>query len=122
MGGESLQDLYLVAEDAQRLYDSLFVSVEEDGFTSKPTVGIFTISSNPSRNKINIEYTLVEKSEVNLSIFDATGRFVTALVNTTQGPGSYKHTCNTANLSQGVYFVRLHTREKSIVEKVIFLR
>jgi serine protease len=122
MGGESLQDLYLVAEDAQRLYDSLFVSVEEDGFTSKPTVGIFTISSNPSRNKINIEYTLVEKSEVNLSIFDATGRFVAALVNTTQGPGSYKHTCNTANLSQGVYFVRLHTREKSIVEKVIFLR
>jgi len=80
------------------------------------------IYPNPSRQNINIHYTLPQPTKVNLSIYDVAGRLVNTLTNSQHEPGAYQKTFNTGDLSQGVYFVRLHTNEKSIVEKVIFLK
>ena len=81
-----------------------------------------SISPNPVRKDVNIRYTLPQSTKVTLSVYDVAGRLARTLVNSTQKPGSYQQSFNTANLSQGVYFVRLHTGDKSIVEKVIFLK
>ena len=81
-----------------------------------------SVFPNPVRKDISIQYTIPQPIKVNLSIYDVAGRLVNTLINSIQNPGSYQQTFNTQNLSQGVYFVRLHTSDKSIVKKVIFLR
>ena len=83
---------------------------------------VLNVFPNPVRKDICVQYTIPRKTRVKLSIYDVAGRLVRTLINSTQKPGSYQQTFNTGNLSQGVYFVRLHTGDKSIVEKVVFLR
>jgi len=81
-----------------------------------------SVFPNPVRKDISIQYTIPQSIKVNLSIYDIAGRRVNTLINSIQDPGSYLKSFNTANLSQGVYFMRLHTSDKAIVEKVIFLK
>jgi len=122
IGAQGLQEFYVASENAQILYDSLFVSVKENKYTAMSSGGIFTIKSNPVRNKIKIEYTLTKKTKVHLSIYDATGRLVSDIVNEHQKSGSYHRNFDMTDLSHGVYFIRLRTDNKSNVKKAIFLK
>jgi hypothetical protein len=122
MGTRGLQEFYLVAENAQRLYDSLLIGVEEDKYTAIPSLEMVTITPNPVRNKINIEYVLIQNTKVSLSICDVTGRQVSDLMNEHQDVGTYHRIFDITNLSQGVYFVRLETEDHKVTKKAILLR
>lgn len=122
LGGDGLQELYLVADNAQRLYDSLFVEIEENKDAASPPVDIFTIKPNPARNRFNIEYTLTEKAEVNLLIFDVTGSLVKKVTSGNQMSGTHNKSFNITKLPQGVYFIKLDTGDDFIIKKAIFLK
>jgi len=77
---------------------------------------------NPAKNRVRIEYNLPKRTDIELSIFDATGSLIKNIVGKNQASGRYRMFFDTTKLSQGVYFVRLHTSDKSIVEKVVVLR
>ncbi len=98
------------------------VGVHEDGQLSEFSRSMLEVFPNPVHQDFNIHYTLPQHTRVNLSIYDIAGRLVNTPINSIQNPGSYQQTFNTGHLSQGVYFVRLRTSDKSIVEKVIFLK
>ncbi len=86
--------------------------------------GQLTLSTypNPTKKAVRIEYNLPAKMGVKLSIYDVTGRLVKNIVNENQDAGFYHESFDITDLSQGVYFVKLNTGDKSIIEKVIFLR
>jgi hypothetical protein len=50
------------------------------------------------------------------------GRLVSNVVNGKQEPGVYHPKLNIADLSQGVYFVRLNVDDESLVKKVVFVK
>lgn len=83
---------------------------------------LLNVHPNPTTKELTISYTLSKACDVNLSLYDATGRLVDVLVNTVQKPGYYNRTLQSSNLAQGIYFVRLSTTDQSAVQKVIFLR
>ncbi len=92
---------------------------------SMPTqTGHLTLSvyPNPVKKVIGIEYNLPAKTDIKLSIFDVTGRLIKNIVSENQESGIFHKSFDITNLSQGVYFIRLNTRDKSLVEKVIFLK
>jgi hypothetical protein len=83
---------------------------------------MLNVFPNPAHKEFTVQYTLPKEALINLSIFDVTGRLVSALTNSAQKAGTYGKTFNTRNLPQGVYFIRLNTGEQSIVKKTIFLK
>ncbi|MCK4251072.1 T9SS type A sorting domain-containing protein, partial [candidate division WOR-3 bacterium] len=81
-----------------------------------------SVYPNPVKKFIGIEYNLPAKTDIKLSIFDVAGRLIKNIVSENQESGIFHKSFDITNLSQGVYFIRLNTRDKSLVEKVIFLK
>ncbi|NOX18580.1 MAG: T9SS type A sorting domain-containing protein [Chlorobi bacterium] len=69
-----------------------------------------------------ISYSIAEKSNVLLEVFDINGRIVKTLVDEKQSPGSYQVSFIGGNISSGVYFYRLKTNKYSETKKMLLLR
>jgi hypothetical protein len=62
---------------------------------------------NPFNPTTKIDYNLASEANVNLKVYDATGKLVSVLVNEKQVAGYYTKEFNAGNLASGVYFYRL---------------
>ena len=93
----------------------------------------FVISPNPSRNRLNIKYSLGQQvGNIELKIYDATGRLVRQFDNTTIRPSDHIIWEGTDDFSRkvpaGVYFVQFvvnpggEIKGESYIEKAILFR
>ncbi|MDK9699856.1 MAG: T9SS type A sorting domain-containing protein, partial [bacterium] len=77
---------------------------------------------NPFNSSTTISYSLPKSGNVDLRLFDITGREVATLVNQKQQTGSYRVTFDGKNLSSGTYFVRMQVGEFVKTQKMVLLR
>jgi hypothetical protein len=73
---------------------------------------------NPSRGETIIKFSLPQKTRVNLSLFDISGRLVKVLVNDAKESGTHAITLNSGMLTKGMYFYKLQTGDFSAVKKM----
>lgn len=76
---------------------------------------------NPFNPQTTINYTLASASNVELKIYDVTGRVVQTLVNEQQSAGTYKATMKALNLASGVYFYTLVANGMKVDTKKMIL-
>jgi photosystem II stability/assembly factor-like uncharacterized protein len=62
---------------------------------------------NPFNPNTNIKFSIPERGNVKLTVFDITGRVVTELVNGNMNAGNYEMNFNAMGISSGVYFYRI---------------
>ena len=62
---------------------------------------------NPLINSTSIEFSISRTAQVNLNVYDATGRLVATLADGLLLPGSYSIRWNAGNVSAGMYFFRM---------------
>ena len=90
------------------------IIAEENGFLLAPN------TPNPASDATNFDFTLPKSATVSLSIFDATGKFVTnVLENERLTEGGYTERFETNNLSNGFYFYSLSTGEVVLTKSFI---
>jgi photosystem II stability/assembly factor-like uncharacterized protein len=77
---------------------------------------------NPFNPSTTIKFDLVKASNVELSVFDITGKFIGNLVNEKLNAGSYEYSWNAEELPSGVYFYRLTAEDFSSVKRMILLK
>jgi hypothetical protein len=77
---------------------------------------------NPFNPLTTFRYSIPEAQNVNVSIYDITGRKVATLVNRYQVAGHYALTWNAAGYSSGVYFYRLQTASFTATGKMILMK
>ncbi len=82
---------------------------------------------NPFNPTTNITYSIPEKAEVKLTIFNALGQEVATLLNTTQNAGTYQYTWNGysnggVKLTSGIYFCHLKAGSFVATQKMIMLK
>jgi photosystem II stability/assembly factor-like uncharacterized protein len=77
---------------------------------------------NPFRSFTTITYTLKIKSEVNLSIKDASGKTVDELFDELQYEGTHEISYNGNHLKPGVYFYHIKMDDKSFTGKLLKIR
>ncbi len=82
---------------------------------------------NPFNPSTTIQFGLKESGHVRLNIYDASGRLVSELVNSTLPAGNYSEIWNGTNSSgayvaSGIYFYRLDAGEFSMKKKMVLLR
>jgi hypothetical protein len=69
-----------------------------------------------------IAYTLMSESDIQLAIFDASGRKLKTIAAGLKPSGHYRETVAHQSFPQGVYFVRLTAGGMAAVNKVVFVR
>jgi photosystem II stability/assembly factor-like uncharacterized protein len=77
---------------------------------------------NPFNPVTTIEFDAAEQSEIELSIFDVTGRKIETLINSVFGAGKYKFDFHGDNYSSGIYFYQLKAAEFIETRKMTILK
>lgn len=95
-----------------------------------PQLGIADVSTNnfnsivypnPAVDNTILQYTLLEKSNVKISLTDIVGKTISVIANETQNAGTFQKQINISelNLSEGVYFVILQTNSGKAVHRIV---
>ena len=91
------------------------------GFDGKTTPIIptnFTVMPNPARSIVNISYSLNRAANIELSIFDATGRQISLLESGKVGTGEHSHHWQT-DLPAGVYLAKLTINDQVFTRRIV---
>jgi hypothetical protein len=77
---------------------------------------------NPFNASTTIRYRLPANVQVVLKVYDVTGREVSELVNTKQGPGEFTVSWNASDLPSGIYYCRITAGNFTAVKKMILMK
>lgn len=83
---------------------------------------LFQNYPNPFNPSTVIKYNLPVSSHVLLSIYDASGRLLKELINTSQSPGFHEITFDGSSFSSGIYYYTLKAGEYKETKKMALLR
>jgi len=118
--GNGLSEIIISGNNETRIYEYDPGGIEEA--QDKTHVARLEVYPNPIHKKCNIKYVLPQHSNVNVSLFDVTGRLIKEIVNEKQIGGIYYKTFDMTDLPQGIYFFRLETRDYKETRKAILLK
>ena len=102
-------------------YDIVLTSVDDDA----NLVRNFDLAQNypnPFNPSTVINYTLAERSNVTLKVYDVLGKEVASLVNNSQEVGSHQVTFDASNLASGLYIYTLNAGNFTSSKKMMFLK
>ena len=77
---------------------------------------------NPFNPTTKIKFDIPKSSDIKIIIFDAVGREVNNISKNNLTAGSYEYEFNGENLSSGIYYLKLQTRDFSKSVKMILLK
>ncbi len=77
---------------------------------------------NPFNPTTHIAYTILERSHVILTVYNALGKEATVLVNSMQAPGEYDVNFSGVGLPSGAYFYNLQSGSFSETKKMILVK
>jgi len=77
---------------------------------------------NPFNPSTQIRFTIPEKTNVKLEVYNLIGQKVADLVNSELSAGEYSITFNASGLSSGIYLYRLQAGNFSSVKKMILMK
>lgn len=120
--GATLDELKENVDSVKAAFDKGFLPVgiieDNPGPTELPEL---SIPGYLSTGNIRLSYTLPASGNINIALFDASGRKLSTLREGTQNEGTYEISVSTSGLSKGVYFVRLSTGTGSATAKMLIL-
>jgi hypothetical protein len=89
---------------------------------TRPWLLNLEISPNPARSFCRINYELAQGCEINISLYDITGRAVKALKVGRQNAGHHVMMIDMQDLPSAVYFIRFSLGEESFTKKIILAK
>ena len=95
--------------------------VEEEGIK----LNSFSLDQNypnPFNPSTIVNYTLAERSNVTLKVYDVLGKEVASLVNNSQEAGTHQVTFDASNLASGLYIYTLNAGDFSSSKKMMLMK
>lgn len=77
---------------------------------------------NPFNPSTTIQYSLAQRGDVTVVIYDVLGKQVAKLVNETQGPGEHQVKWDASKLSSGIYFYSIQSGQFNQTKKMILMK
>ena len=92
-----------------------------------PVREVFAVYPNPAKGQAQIEYSLKAPGQVDLSVYDLTGRLVREVVSGRQPAGMHKATWDGRGQDglkapSGIYFLRLSSPERTKTARIVVIR
>ncbi len=86
------------------------------------TTELYQNYPNPFNPVTEIKFTLHEKDDVKLSVFNSKGELVRTLLEGRMDKGSHTVQFDASNLNSGLYFYELSSSGKIFTNKMLFLK
>jgi len=102
--------------------DTLLVGVEQIGNQVPNDYMLEQNYPNPFNPSTTIRYSIPERGDVELKVYDALGTLVETLVNREQEAGIYQVEFNPVNLASGIYFYQIKTNSFVETKKLVLLK
>lgn len=80
------------------------------------------VSPNPIRRLAAVSYSIPERCQVELALYDATGRRAMIIADGWWEAGVYKSTFDAGALPGGIYFLRLRAENEAVVGRLMVVR
>lgn len=80
------------------------------------------LAPNPARGQTMLSYTLGQAGQVQVALYDASGRLVDEIVNQTMSAGTHSIPISSGSLTAGVYFVKVNTPDGVTTTKLTLIR
>jgi hypothetical protein len=77
---------------------------------------------NPFNPSTQIRFGLPQSGQVNLTLFDVTGRKVTELMNDVKNAGWHELRFDASRLSSGIYFYQIRTAQGTLTKKMMLVK
>jgi len=77
---------------------------------------------NPFNNTTTIRYAVPEETDIQLEIFDISGRLVETLTSQLHQPGFYDLKWSGRQIASGIYFIKLEAAKTVLTQKMILLK
>ena len=106
---------------AVQLYEQM-TFIEDDSGNLPSEFALCQNYPNPFNAATTIRYTLSQKSEITLLVYNLLGQQVETLLEGVQNPGEHSLTWDASHLPSGVYFARLATNNATKSGKMLLLR
>jgi hypothetical protein len=126
--GETLEELQENADSVIAIFDEGFPWFDPLGIEEPETTvpvehpDIHLASSNITDGFVPLRYSLPYSSNINLAVFDPTGRKITTLYQGQADVGTSEVSWDASAAPAGVYFVRLQAGNQSCTERVLIIR
>ncbi len=111
-GGYSLQEFEVYGR-------GFATSVKEDDHVDNAVQYTLQTAPNPFNMETTVYYSIPEKQKVDIDMFNIKGQLVKNIISEVRPAGSHHVQLSAANLSSGVYFLRLMTVNRTITHKII---
>lgn len=98
------------------------VSVENVADGAPQSFRLYHNYPNPFNPVTQIKYEVPVHSDVNIQVYDITGRLIQTLVNQKQAAGTYIVPFNAAGMATGVYFYRLQAGSFTEVKQMMLIK
>lgn len=96
------------------------ISATENVYELKGRNNLLHNYPNPFNATTRIKYTIPQKGNVTLKVYNTEGQEVATLVNQEQEPGEYVVDFNASQLTQGVYMYRIRIGDYTLTKKMTF--
>ena len=83
---------------------------------------LFQNYPNPFNPSTTIKFNLLKSGNTKLSVFDASGREVANLIDGNMSAGVHEISYRPENLTSGVYFYRLTTKDFSDTKRMLLIK
>jgi len=119
---ESITELKRKAGIIQQFYDTQIITGIDEKRVQKLTYNLSQNYPNPFNPTTTINYSVPERTNVELSIYSVLGEKVTTLVNEEKLGGEYKVNFNALNIASGVYYYELKTKDYVSARKMLLVK
>ena len=105
-----------------KLSTEIYNSVEQNTLSIPNNFSLYPNYPNPFNPATNISFRLLTDANLSLSIYDLNGKIIETIVDGKLKFGDHLVTWNAKNISSGVYFAILSTKDFSQTQKMILLK
>ncbi|MBD3285415.1 T9SS type A sorting domain-containing protein [candidate division WOR-3 bacterium] len=80
---------------------------------------MFEVFPNPARDYFTVQASVATSSQIDISIYDASGRIIDVIFQGMKAPGEYTFNCPLRTIPSGVYFCRFQSAGQTSCRKVV---
>jgi hypothetical protein len=110
--------LEIAIADIQKLTFDLTTGIQQHPELVKQLLR-FKAFPNPAKEYVMLDYSLHEKGNVNIEIYNMQGLLIERINQGLQHPGGYNFRINTQHLAAGTYICRVQQNNESVTQKII---
>ncbi len=112
-------------------YGSTILKTENAGGGTVPTPNVnetknslfqFSLYPNPTVDEVSLNYQLQNKSNVQVNIYDLSGRLIEQVLNESQSAGKKTTSHQVSDLNNGIYIITLQVGRQVSAKKMVILR